>query len=381
MKFNDSSNLPNVLNSQPRSKIDIDGLSNDGWTYSSKKELILLSKLDTNLKLSDVAVINSGCFTGLDDSFFVSDDDIEKFNLEKELVFPVIMGKEPKRYCLNPPIKKSIYPYINKEGKTELIKEDFLKISYPNIYSYLLENKERLLIRKDSRKTFKEMGRPWYSYTRKGLIDVFEKDKILVGYIVNDNTYCLDENKFMFSVGRVFGIVPHRQELKFGLLGLLNSKISYYLMKLKCPIKQGGYFKISSKYLSDFNLLSEEELYSLTDIVKSQIDQNNNYNNLIDKLNKLLKYDFKIATSQKLQNWHELEFGDFIKELNKAIKKSGGEKLSKMDEMEWMDVFETKKAEALTLKSEIDETDAQIDAMVYDLYSLTEEEIAIVENS
>ena len=77
----------------------------------------------------------------------------------------------------------------------------------------------------------------------------------------------------------------------------------------------------------------------------------------------------------------ELDYGDFIKELNKAIKKAGGEKLTKMDEMEWMDVFETKKAEAQNLKAEIDKTDAEIDAMVYELYGLSEEEIKIIEES
>jgi type II restriction/modification system DNA methylase subunit YeeA len=52
-----------------------------------------------------------------------------------------------------------------------------------------------------------------------------------------------------------------------------------------------------------------------------------------------------------------------------------------MDEMEWMEVFETKKAEAQTLKVEIDKTDDQIDAMVYELYGLSEEEIKIVETA
>lgn len=85
--------------------------------------------------------------------------------------------------------------------------------------------------------------------------------------------------------------------------------------------------------------------------------------------------------SRKLQNWHELEFGEFIKELNKAIKKAGGDRLSKTDEMDWMEVFETKKSEAKTLKSEIDKTDKEIDQMVYELYGLTEEEIGIVEQS
>ena len=52
-----------------------------------------------------------------------------------------------------------------------------------------------------------------------------------------------------------------------------------------------------------------------------------------------------------------------------------------MDEMDWMDVFETKKAEAQTIKAEIDKTDKEIDQMVYELYGLTEDEIQIVENN
>ena len=47
--------------------------------------------------------------------------------------------------------------------------------------------------------------------------------------------------------------------------------------------------------------------------------------------------------------------------------------------MDWMEVFETKKAEAQALKAEIDKTDMEIDQMVYELYGLTDEEIAIVE--
>jgi len=38
--------------------------------------------------------------------------------------------------------------------------------------------------------------------------------------------------------------------------------------------------------------------------------------------------------------------------------------LTKTDEIDWMDVFETKKAEAQTLKTEIDKTDTEIDQMV-----------------
>lgn len=46
-----------------------------------------------------------------------------------------------------------------------------------------------------------------------------------------------------------------------------------------------------------------------------------------------------------------------------------------------MEVFETKKVAAQNLKAQINETDTEIDAMVYELYGLSEEEIKIVEGN
>jgi len=80
-----------------------------------------------------------------------------------------------------------------------------------------------------------------------------------------------------------------------------------------------------------------------------------------------------------IQNWYELDFREFILELHKVIKKAGGIKLSRMKEMEWMDIFELKRMGVLKLKKKIDMLDREIDQMVYELYGLTEEEIRIVE--
>lgn len=55
--------------------------------------------------------------------------------------------------------------------------------------------------------------------------------------------------------------------------------------------------------------------------------------------------------------------------------------LTKKDEFEWLDLFEENKQKAQALQAQIHQTDAEIDAMVYELYSLTDEEIAIVENA
>ncbi len=376
IKVNNIAEVISSLQNGERQVLDIEGLSDDGWTFSSKNELQFLGKLNKGIKISDIAEINSGCFTGLDEAFFVSDEIIQKHNLENELIFPVIMGKEPKRYCLNKPIKKSIYPYKNVEGKTELIDENEFSTRFPNIYKYLLQFKPLLLQRKDSRKSFEEMGRPWYSYTRKGLIDIFEKNKILVGYIVNDNTYCLDNKKYMFSVGRVFAIVPNDQELVLGLLGILNSKISAYLMRLKCPIKQGGYFKISSKYLSELCIPNAECVKVLNEQVSSILLRSDEYQKLIETLPDLIFQKYSISITKKIEHWYSFEFSEVLQDFKKSKVQ-----LSLSEEAEWMQYFNEQKGRVQKLKSQIEQINKEIDQMVYKLYDLTEEEIAIVEKS
>jgi aspartyl/asparaginyl-tRNA synthetase len=79
---------------------------------------------------------------------------------------------------------------------------------------------------------------------------------------------------------------------------------------------------------------------------------------------------------KKLQDWYVLSYSDFIKELGKKKVK-----LSLSEEAEWEDYFETESKKAQELKAQIDATDKAIDAMVYGLYGLSEEEIGIVEGS
>jgi REP element-mobilizing transposase RayT len=91
----------------------------------------------------------------------------------------------------------------------------------------------------------------------------------------------------------------------------------------------------------------------------------------------LLQSKFTLEkTTNKLQNWHELDFGDFLKELKKQKVK-----LSLSEEAEWMQYFNEQKEKAQKIIAEINKTDKEIDQMVYKLYELTEDEIAIVEEA
>ncbi|MDB9954460.1 N-6 DNA methylase [Flavobacteriaceae bacterium] len=188
-----------------------------------------------------------------------------------------------------------------------------------------------------------------------------------------------------YNLNRLSNIISKDDNSILGLLGFLNSSFYNWLFSTKyldyeikpiylkkCPIVKSGLNLIEPLSNKLFSKTVECESFSI-------------------KFQDYLKQKFQLEKlSKKLQNWHELDFGDFIKELNKAIKTSNKEHfkeglqevktLTKKDEFEWLDLFEENKQKAVALKTEIDQTDKEIDVMVYELYGLTEAEIAIVES-
>jgi len=95
------------------------------------------------------------------------------------------------------------------------------------------------------------------------------------------------------------------------------------------------------------------------------------------KFQRALQREFQLETlPKKLQDWYLLSYADFLKELEKQKVK-----LSLSQKAEWEDYFTTEATKANAIKTQINTTDKAIDAMVYELYGLTKEEIEIVENS
>ena len=94
------------------------------------------------------------------------------------------------------------------------------------------------------------------------------------------------------------------------------------------------------------------------------------------KFIELLKANFIFEPTTKLKKWYTLEFIDVLAELEK-----GGAKIPAKKQSEWLELFKQEKEKIKHAQAEIKRTDKEIDQMVYELYNLTPEEIAIVEKS
>jgi hypothetical protein len=123
--------------------------------------------------------------------------------------------------------------------------------------------------------------------------------------------------------------------------------------------------------------MSSEDQKMLGDLAKKQIELINSFQVEKTKFIKTIQRNFHFEKiSGKLETWYEIDFKSFNEELKKLKVK-----MSLSQENEWAVFFDDEKSKIKILKSQIYQTDKEIDQLVYALYELTEDEIKIVEES
>ena len=126
--------------------------------------------------------------------------------------------------------------------------------------------------------------------------------------------------------------------------------------------------------IKEISLIEQEVFVRKADLM---LELNTKLQTLKQRFIKELNLE-KVTT--KIQNFETLEFDEFVKEFTKAKKIKFENKLAERKfKEEWQELFEYDKQKALELQSQINKTDKEIDAMVYELYGLSEDEIKIVE--
>ena len=298
--------------------------------------------------------------------------------IEAETVKPLLKGEDVKKYT---PLKNTyycFYPHHEKNGKTLPFEEDFFKEKYPLAYNYILPFKEELIEKKIKYKT---NPKAWYSLHRSREISLFEQEKIITPEISIGTNMTLDlanlyHNTKCYTLSKRKNI---EEDYRFWL-AILNSKLLWYFISSTGYVLRGGFFTFKTKYLEPFplpKLKNIDEQNPFVEKVNQIMDGVASFQTAQNRFAQLLQSKFSIEKlNKKLQNWHELEFKEFLGELKKSKVN-----LSLSEEAEWMQYFDKQKQKAQELKAEIAKTDKEIDQMVYDLYGLTEDEIKIVEGS
>ncbi len=216
----------------------------------------------------------------------------------------------------------------------------------------------------------------WLAEVRRSA-PFFDDEKIILRQ-TSDSLIGHIDDKQRINLNNVYNVGKKNDdfEIKY-ILALLNSKLMNLIYQKVAQEKGRTFAEVKKVNLSKLPIKSipKSEQKVLTEKVDNIISQKESLFKVHNAFLGLIQSKFDIEKlSRKLESWHELTFKEFLKELKKKKVE-----LSLSEEAEWMEYFNEQKSKADELKTKIAQTDSEIDAMVYELYGLSEEEIKIVE--
>jgi len=300
--------------------------TDDGWILDDKRIENLLKKLrsvGTPLKEYVMGAIFNGLTTGLNKAFVIDDRTrrklIEEDPMSEELIKPFVTDKDFRRY--QPP-GSGKYIVLMQKSWTNTQSGDV-----KNAWKWLKKNypaiARHLEPYAESAEKRIEKGDYWWELQAYDYLSEFEKPKLIYSNFQKKATFTFDSQGF-YSNG-ASGVIPKKD---YYLLGILNSKLGQFLISSFCT-------PVQNDYQLNFEYLGKMPIYTI------------DFDNADDKI----RHDRMAALVTEMLELH--------KHLSEA----------KTDQ------------EKRFITQEIESTDRQIDSLVYGLYGLTADEIAVVEES
>ncbi|MDP3450106.1 MAG: TaqI-like C-terminal specificity domain-containing protein, partial [Anaerolineaceae bacterium] len=310
------------------------------WVFSNDKQDQIFSRLKAQKKvIGDVTrKIFVGLQTSADNIFVLKVTEIrensyicyskslkKEVEIEKGLVKPFLMGKEVHRYDSLNPENIVIFPYFITKNIPELMPQKFLKEHFPNGWEYILSNKQAL----SNREKGIYQGSSFYAFGRPQNLNEFECSKIVTPDIAHGCQLTYDDKGVIYHTTTIYSFVFNDdiKEKDLYFLGILNSKLFWFFLSTTGNVLRGGYFRFKTEYIKPFPI----RLINFSDPAD------------------VARHDRMVALVESMLNLH---------------KQSAAARLP--DEKD-------------RLARQIEQTDRQIDKLVYELYGLSEEEIKIVE--
>ena len=337
----------------------------NSWSLVKPELLLIGEKMKTKGKTLEQlqAKIRLGLATG-DNNAFVINEKIREELIKKdiknsEVIKPVLRGRDIERFYYK---FEKLYLLLTR-NEIDVIND------YPFVYDYLNSFGE-------SFKKRGAKGRHWTNLRACSFFDDFKEEKIVWIELSDKGRFTLATDEIYLLNSAYFLLPPKGYDSKY-LLSILNSRATEFYLKLIANTSGMGTLRWINIYVKELIIPELDSTAQVPFIEKSDsmLNQYKSLQNIKHQLLQLLQNNFpSLQLTNKLEQWSITTFGEIVKEL--AIQKI---KLTLSQQAEWMQYFEEQKAKAQQIQQIIAATDKEIDKMVYDLYELTEEEIAIME--
>jgi len=247
--------------------------------------------------------------------------------IEQDILEPVIRSGNISRYTATP-TAFVLFPYEVKECTARLYTPAEMREQYPLAWAYLKQNK-RLL---ENREGGKFKDQQWYRFGRSQNLGMWEQTKLMVPYMITDLATYYDQSDNFYFINVTtggYGITVDEAVVTYlYLCGLLNSRLLDFYLKRVSTSFRGGYLAANKQFI---------ERLPIRTINFSDPADAARHERMVALVERMLALHQKLAAA-------------------------------------------TVPADKQLYQRQIEVTDRQIDALVYELYGLSEEEIGIVED-
>lgn len=306
-----------------------------------------------------------GIKTGLNKAFVIDTATKERICASDpkslDLLKPFLEGKDLKRWRAEPRGRWIIYIPKNRINIDD----------YPAVRDWLLPFRRELEARATKQKWY-EIQQPQEVYARQ-----FDLTKIAYRDIADKTPFHIDETGSYLDTTAF--AVPSND---YAIAAILNSNVLWFLFKTLSPLASGGFYRMKSQYVIQLVIphFSEDHRSQLSAISKTV--------HLVAQLRFAVQRAFtrripdlapsgsKVKLSRKLEEWWKFsDFAAFRAEVKKCLKAD----IPLAERSAWEDWIARDKAEIARLTAEIEAAERQINAIVYELFELTAEEIKLLE--
>ncbi|HEX42441.1 MAG TPA: restriction endonuclease subunit M [Phycisphaerales bacterium] len=315
------------------------------WNFVVGPGAALFERLsEMPVRLGDVARIFQGLVTGADKVFILEqveslDSELTKVRdsngtelvLERGILKPFIKGMTVSTFSRPEWQHRIIFPYNLRDNQATLISSREMAKLYPRTWEYLKGNAKILRDRERGKWDHAQ----WYAFGRSQNLTEMEDFKLIVQVISLFGRYAYDNTGLYFTGGGngpYYGVRWHKTDDPHSLhylQAILGSPVlDFYLYQVSSPFR-GGYWSYGKRFIEQLPIRTI------------------NFSDPADAA----RHERMVALVEQMLALHQ--------------------KLAAA----------TVPADRTLYQRQIEATDRRIDALVYELYGLTEEEIVIVENA
>ncbi|MDD5013767.1 MAG: TaqI-like C-terminal specificity domain-containing protein [Atribacterota bacterium] len=241
--------------------VDMSTLLTDNWNFQMPIIEKIIKKVYNGSQFLSFYVerIFEGIASGKDEVFYISEKKLNELQLERGLLFPILKGKDIKRYKIDWSGFYVIYPY---KDDSSVFPEKELRERCPNIFHYLTANKKLL----NGRDYFDNSSKLWYELWNQRKKVNFKKIRLVCPEISDKNNFTI--TNIYFGNTKTYHIVlqDKKKENYFYFLGLLNSSLIDFVYKTITTPHAGGFYAYKTQFLNRIPIKKDISFKKKSDI-------------------------------------------------------------------------------------------------------------------